>query len=91
MLEAMASSLPVVATDVGGIPDLLQHGVTGQIVERANVPALAQAIGRYLLAPELLQLHGAAARRRVETHYSLEAMLGEYVSLYDQSCAEKLH
>lgn len=91
MLEAMASSLPVVATDVGGIPDLLQHGVTGQLVERANVPALAQAMGCYLRTPELLQQHGTAARRWVESHYSLEAMLGEYLSLYDQSCAEKLH
>lgn len=90
LLEAMASGLPVVATRVGGIPDLVVHEQTGYLVESTNVEALAAAMGRYLTDPALVQQHGKAGRKRVEEVYGLDTMLKGYLDLYDRLCMQKL-
>jgi len=82
ILEAMASGLPVVATRVGGNPELLEHGVTGQMVSARDVTALAEALRNYLRAPELRRAHGANARARAERDFSLERMAAQYADLY---------
>jgi sugar transferase (PEP-CTERM/EpsH1 system associated) len=83
MLEAMASGLPVVSTAVGGIPDLVQDGVTGILVPVGDAQRLAEALAAYVLDAERTRLHGAAGRARIEQKYSVSAMLGHYVDLYD--------
>lgn len=83
ILEAMASGLPVVATQVGGNPELVVDGTTGYLVPPADAEALASAIERYLDQPELGPRHGAAGRRRIEEGFSLERMVERYLSLYD--------
>lgn len=89
ILEAMASGLPVVATKVGGIPEVVIDNQTGKLVIAADPDAFAQALSAYLLAPEILAQQGAAGRRRVEEIYSIEAMLGSYAGLYDKLYAAK--
>lgn len=89
ILEAMASGLPVVATKVGGIPEVVIDNQTGKLVTAADPDAFAQALSAYLLAPEILAQQGAAGRRRVEEIYSIEAMLGSYAGLYDKLYAAK--
>jgi sugar transferase (PEP-CTERM/EpsH1 system associated) len=89
ILEAMATGLPVVATHVGGNPELVQHGVTGQLVAPGDVGALAQAFETYLNDPELRQRHGEAARERSEKHFSLERMAANYTELYSSVAAGK--
>lgn len=89
MLEAMASALPVVSTAVGGIPDLVQDGETGYLVPAGDPGALAGALARYATEPELARRHGALARTRVEQHYSMGAMLTNYLALYDRLIATK--
>jgi glycosyltransferase involved in cell wall biosynthesis len=83
ILEAMASGLPVVATRVGGNPELVNEGETGTLVPPANPIAMAEAIRSYLLHPERLVHHGQAGRKRVETHFSIERMVNGYVEVYD--------
>lgn len=82
ILEAMASGLPVVATVVGGNPELVEDGVTGRLVPPANPLALADVMRVYLENPKLVRAHGLAGRRRVEERFSLETMVGAYAELY---------
>ncbi|MGD8631883.1 MAG: TIGR03088 family PEP-CTERM/XrtA system glycosyltransferase [Gammaproteobacteria bacterium] len=82
ILEAMASSLPVVATDVGGSGELVAHGRTGFLVPRSDPAALAVAMRRYIDDPVLRRAHGAAARRRCEELFSIEVMVNKYMDFY---------
>ena len=84
LLEAMACGLPVVATKVGGIPEVVQEGVNGALVPASNAQALAAALGRYVDDASLVTAHGAGARLNIERHYSVAAMVGAYTALYDR-------
>jgi glycosyltransferase involved in cell wall biosynthesis len=74
LLEAMAASVPVVATSVGGNPEVVQEGVTGLLVPPRDAEALARAIGRFLEQPVLGRKFGLAGRERVCTHFALARM-----------------
>lgn len=84
ILEAMATGLPVVATRVGGNPELVADGVTGRLYEPGNPAALQEALLPYLTDPALRGAHGAAARERVVQNFSLDSMVTRYLSLYDE-------
>jgi sugar transferase (PEP-CTERM/EpsH1 system associated) len=84
ILEAMATALPVVATNVGGNSEILLDGTTGFLVPRSNPDAMAAAIRRYVDDPNLRRAHGACARSRCETEFSIGAMLRNYQNLYDE-------
>ena len=88
ILEAMASGLPVVATRVGGNVELVEEGQTGYLVPPRDPSAMAEAIGRYLENRALLVSHGLAARKRVESEFSLDAMVNRYLGVYDSVLAE---
>lgn len=88
-LEAMACGLPVVGTRVGGIPEVVDEGVTGLLVPPSDPGALAGALARYVGSPELAQQHGRAGRERVQRHYNMTAMVAAYQSLYDTLCERK--
>ena len=84
LLEAMRAELPVVASNVGGIPDVVDHGVTGVLVPPEDPVALADAIERLLADPELRARFGAAGRARFEAHFSTEQEARAYEALYDE-------
>ncbi len=84
ILEAMASGLPVLATDVGGNADLVVHGITGHIVPAADVEAMAQGLAHLASEPELARRMGLAGRLRVLEKFSLQAMVATYQDLYDR-------
>jgi glycosyltransferase involved in cell wall biosynthesis len=67
ILEAFARGRPVVASNVGGIPELVDDGVTGRLVPAEDPEALAKALAELLADPSLSTAMGAAARTRVET------------------------
>jgi glycosyltransferase involved in cell wall biosynthesis len=83
ILEAMACGRPVVATRVGGSPELVEEGQTGVLVPPADPTAMAGAIGAYFADPGQLARHGRAARKRVEQHFSMETMVNGYLAVYD--------
>ena len=83
VLEAMSSSLPVVATRVGGNVELIEHDATGTLIEPSDPVGLADALLRYFSNPELANRHGRAARRSVETLFSLDRMAADYTALYE--------
>lgn len=82
ILEAMASGLPIVATRVGGNPELIEHGISGHMVAARDVRGLTGAFANYLVDPALCQQHGRAARQRVVDKFSLERMAADYADLY---------
>ncbi len=83
LMEAMASGLPVVATEVGGVASVVEHGVTGTLVPAGDPRALAEALGGYMADEALRLRHGEAGRARVTADFSLSAMLSAYTALYD--------
>lgn len=82
VLEAMATALPVVASRVGGVPQLVLEGETGFLVPPADAAALAAALAAYVDDPALRARHGAAGRVHVQAHYSVDAMVAGYANLY---------
>lgn len=77
ILEAMASSLPIVATKVGGIPELVADGENGLLVAPADPAALALAIQRLAQNPEEAIRMGLRGRERMEKHFTLERKISE--------------
>jgi sugar transferase (PEP-CTERM/EpsH1 system associated) len=82
LLEAMASGLPVIATRVGGNAELMEEGLTGRLVARADPQALATEILHYFDDPPLARRHGSAGRSLVEKRFSLDLMVRRYDELY---------
>jgi glycosyltransferase involved in cell wall biosynthesis len=82
-IEAMAAGLPVVATAVGGVPELVEHGVTGLLAPRGDIPALANALAALAGDPERRRSMGCAAARRVE-RFSSASMVDAYAALFEK-------
>jgi len=77
--EAMASGCVVVASRTGGIPELVEDGQTGLLVEPHDPKAIAAALNRVLASPDLRRRLAAAARRRVEERFSLQRCAAQHV------------
>jgi glycosyltransferase involved in cell wall biosynthesis len=82
LLEAMATALPVVATAVGGNPEVVAAETTGVLVPSDNPTAMADAIARLLASPATAARLGAAARAHVEERYSAPAMVRRLETVY---------
>jgi L-malate glycosyltransferase len=81
-MEAMAAGLPVVASRVGGLLDLIDDGRTGVLVTPDDPAALTAAVESLVLSPARAEAIGAAARDEVIRRYSFERMVGEFEDLY---------
>ena len=86
LAEAMVLRKPVVATRIGGVPELVADGETGLIVPCRDTAAVAGAICRVLDSTELSHSLGEAGRQRVERVFPIEKMQRETVALYDRLC-----
>ncbi len=84
ILEAMAMSRPVVASDVGGIPEMIEDGVTGLLVPPHDPPALAGAIVRLLRDHQLADMIGRAGHDMVHDRFCVQLMVNAIQDLYDQ-------
>jgi glycosyltransferase involved in cell wall biosynthesis len=82
VLEAMAQGKPVVATAVGGTPELVVHGETGLLVPPGDVDALAAALAQLLADPERARRMGEAGRARVERDFGVAALAERVLELY---------
>lgn len=82
VLEAMATGLPIVATEVGGMPSLVHQNENGCLVAPNDEQALASAMMSYLKEPELILQHGLASRKLVVSKYSHRISDALYCALY---------
>ena len=87
LMEAMAAGVPSVATDVGGMPEIMRHGVDGLLVPRQDPPKLGEAF-KTLASDEALRARmGAAAKTRAEAEYRLDQTVARYMALYERCMA----
>jgi sugar transferase (PEP-CTERM/EpsH1 system associated) len=94
VLEAMASGLPVVATDVGGNAELVVHGATGFLIDSGDEEALADTLVRCANSQADILTIGREARSRSERLFSLDAMVNRYAELYEtmfDTCKRSRH
>jgi glycosyltransferase involved in cell wall biosynthesis len=84
ILEAMACGLPVIATPVGGIPEVIEDGVNGYLVPAESVELLAQRLEEVIDNPHILRALGKRARKKVIDGHSIEALAAAHYSLYER-------
>jgi glycosyltransferase involved in cell wall biosynthesis len=89
LLEAMALGKPVIATDVGGVPEAVQHEATGLLVPVDDERAFTRELLRLAADAELVQRLGCAAAKRQRIHFSIEKMTAEYVDLFQEVLEER--
>ncbi len=82
MLEAAYLGVPVVATDVGGTREVIEHGASGWLVPAGSSAALADGVRRYLNDPAAFIAMAAGGRRRIAEHFSIEARTARQLSIY---------
>jgi glycosyltransferase involved in cell wall biosynthesis len=85
VLEALSTGLPVVTTTVGGIPEMIDSGKNGFLVEPANSRALADRILYYLEHPTAASEMGLLARKTVENHFDWRLIVKKVVKVYDEA------
>ncbi len=86
--EAMASGVPVVATRVGGISELVEDGVTGRLVQRGDAAALAAAVAELLDDPDGRVLMGKRARECAVREYAVEIVLEKTLAFYERAAVK---
>lgn len=89
LMEAMASRIPVVASAISGIPELVEDGVTGTLVDPGNPRSLADAIRRLLANPAAARETAERGRDRVAREFELRQTAGELLSILDREAAEE--
>jgi glycosyltransferase involved in cell wall biosynthesis len=89
VLEAMASGLPVVASHVGGVPELVEHELTGLLVPPRDPAAFAVALRRLVQSPDLRRRLGEAGRARVQREFEVGSFRQAHLDLYQRELATK--
>jgi glycosyltransferase involved in cell wall biosynthesis len=84
VIEGMAAAKPVVATNGGGVPEIVLDGQTGILVPMGDSTSMANAIVHLLKSPELRQTMGQAARERVREHFTIQSTARKVERLYDE-------
>ena len=90
ILEAMASGLPILATDVGGNGELLEQNVSGRLIPHGDVDVMARALLDDFTDPAAARARGATARATVQRRFSLDGMVAAYGDLYERLLARAI-
>ncbi|UTA47361.1 glycosyltransferase [Simiduia sp. 21SJ11W-1] len=85
LMEYMQAGLPAIATNVGGNPELIEHEVTGLLVEKGRVEAIADAILQLHRSPALRESCKTNSQQRINTEFSVDNMINQHLALYGAS------
>ncbi len=83
LLEAMATGLPVIATDVGGNPELVEDGVNGRLVPKENPASITACLQEFVSDRELVKTMGEAGLGKVRSQFNWDRTVEQYISVYD--------
>ncbi|MNN65386.1 GDP-mannose-dependent alpha-(1-6)-phosphatidylinositol monomannoside mannosyltransferase [compost metagenome] len=83
ILESLCSGTPVIASNVNGVPEVVQHNVNGRLVEPRNVEQLVENMKFYLDHPEHIIKHGKQGQSLVHDHFTKEEMMNKHMNLYN--------
>jgi glycosyltransferase involved in cell wall biosynthesis len=83
VLEAGFAGVPIVATDVGGTNEIIEHGVSGWLVRPQSVDALAEGIRSFLQDPDSFHAMAVVARAKIEREFSFDVRTAEQVRIYE--------
>jgi glycosyltransferase involved in cell wall biosynthesis len=84
IIEGMAAAKPVIATDGGGVPEIVQHQITGLLVPMADVARMAEAIAYLLQNPEIGRQMGSRGRERVLDHFTIDKAARKVEAIYKE-------
>jgi glycosyltransferase involved in cell wall biosynthesis len=85
IIEGMEAGKPIVATNGGGVPEIVLHGVTGLLVPMGDVTAMAQAILRFLGDREFREKTGRLGRQRILSHFTIDQMVRKIHRVYEKA------
>lgn len=85
LLQAAACGVPLVGGNAGGIPEIIQPGLNGELIEPGDEPALARALAQLLASPEQRHRYGQAGREWVESRFSIAAMVRGNLAVYQRA------
>jgi glycosyltransferase involved in cell wall biosynthesis len=88
-IEAMAPGLPVIGTNVDGVPEVITHGVNGLLVPPHDINALRAAITRLVDGPELTAKLGEAGRLLTDVNFTIDSMADGTIDLYRRGISER--
>ncbi|MCH8285447.1 glycosyltransferase family 4 protein [candidate division KSB1 bacterium] len=89
ILEAMAAGVPVIATEVGGIPEIVEHGVTGYLIPPKDPQAIADAVEHVINNPEEVKKIVENARRTVKERFDFRENARQFVKIYQELLDEQ--
>jgi glycosyltransferase involved in cell wall biosynthesis len=88
ILEAMAAARAVVATNVGGVAELVTDGETGYLIEEGDIPGFAEAVGRLLANPDQARQMGIRGRERIKEKFSCACAAARFAKRYQAGLEE---
>jgi glycosyltransferase involved in cell wall biosynthesis len=91
LIEAAAAGLPLLGSDLGGIPEVIEHGVNGFLFTPGDANALAGAIERLIEDPALRERMGRQSREKFETRFSRQIMISRIEQIYDELLRGRAH
>ena len=88
LLQSAAAGVPIVATRVGGIPEIIENGINGYLIEAGDIQAITNRVINLLEDPIKSKRFGSCGRKKVESQFSIDKMAKSYLSLYRKVLAE---
>jgi glycosyltransferase involved in cell wall biosynthesis len=84
VIEAMAQGMPAIVTRIGGMPEIVENGLSGFVIDPGKPEIIAEIVKKYLEDEQLLQAHGNQAKSRIEKNFNISETVAAYGELYEE-------